>query len=76
MYVRVRTALDSLTQGRSKRDPLKIIAEWEQLAKNVLDMMRDEETKAFLVTIPEALGVNQTRRVAKDLEKFGIGVRG
>jgi arsenite-transporting ATPase len=76
MYVRVRSALDSLTQGRSKRDPLKIIGEWEQLAKNVLDMMKDEETKAFLVTIPEALGVNQTRRVAKDLEKFGIRVRG
>ncbi len=76
MYVRVRSALDSLTQGRPKRDPLKIIGEWEQLAKNVLEMMKDEETKAFLVTIPEALGVNQTRRVAKDLEKFGIRVRG
>jgi arsenite-transporting ATPase len=76
MYVRVRSALDSLTQGRSKRDPLKIIAEWEQLAKDVLDMMRDEGTEALLVTIPEALGVNQTRRVAKDLDKFGIRVRG
>jgi arsenite-transporting ATPase len=76
MYIRVKSALDSLTQGRSKRDPLKIIAEWEQLAKDVLDMMRDEETEAFLVTIPEALGVNQTLRVARDLEKFGISVRG
>ena len=76
MYVRVRSALDSLTQGRAKKDPLKIIAEWEQLAKDVLDMMRDEDTQAFLVTIPEALGVNQTRRVAKDLDKFGIRVRG
>jgi arsenite-transporting ATPase len=76
MYVRVRSALDALTQGRSKRDPLKIIAEWEQLAKDVLDMMRDEGTEAFLVTIPEALGVNQTRRVARDLDKFGIRVRG
>ena len=76
MYVRVRSALDALTQGRSKRDPLKIIAEWEQLAKNVLDMMKDEGTKAFLVTIPEALGVNQTQRVAEDLKSFGIRVRG
>lgn len=76
MYVRVRSALDALIQGRSKRDPLKIIAEWEQLAKNVLDMMKDEGTKAFLVTIPEALGVNQTQRVAEDLKSFGIKVRG
>jgi arsenite-transporting ATPase len=76
LYVRVRGALEALTQGRAKRDPLKIIEEWEQLAKNVLEMMRDVRTKAFLVTIPEALGVNQTQRVAKDLDKFGIRVSG
>ena len=76
LYARVRGALEALTQGRAKRDPLKIIAEWQELAKNVLDMMRDDGTKAFLVTIPEALAVNQTRRVAKDLEKFGIRVGG
>lgn len=76
LYVRVRRALDALTSGKAKREPLKIIAEWEQLSKNVLDMMRDEGTSAFLVTIPEALGVNQTRRVAKDLERFGINIGG
>jgi len=76
LYVRVRSALDALTQGRAKRDPLKIISEWEELARNVLDMMRDGGTKAFIVTIPEALAVNQTRRVAKDLERFGIFVGG
>ena len=76
MYVRVRSALDALTQGRAKRDPLKIIGEWERLAKNVLDMMKDDGTRAFLVTIPEALSVNQTQRVANDLERFGIRVGG
>jgi arsenite-transporting ATPase len=76
LYVKVRHALDALSQGRAKRDPLKIISEWEQLAKNVLDMMRDEKTKAFMVTIPEALAVNQTRRVAGDLAKFGIHMGG
>lgn len=76
LYVKVRRALDALAQGRAKRDPLKIISEWEKLSKNVLDMMRDEATKAFIVTIPEALAVNQTRRVVKDLEKFGIRIRG
>jgi len=76
LYVRVRSALEALTRGRAKRDPLKIIAEWEELAKSVLEMMKDDETKAFLVTIPEALGVNQTQRVAKELERFGINVSG
>ncbi len=76
LYVRVRGALDALTEGRAKRDPLKIIAEWQELAKNVLDMLRDGKTGAFIVTIAEALAVNQTRRVSRDLERFGIGVRG
>jgi arsenite-transporting ATPase len=55
---------------------MKIIGEWQQLAKDVLDMMRTEKTQAFLVTIPEALGVNQTKRVSKDLTKFGINIGG
>lgn len=76
LYVKVRSALSALSEGRAKRDPLKIIAEWEHLAQVVLEMMKDEGTQAFLVTIPEALGVNQTQRVAKDLEKFGIHVKG
>jgi len=76
MYVRVKNALDALTQGRAKRDPLKIIGEWEQLARDVLNMVRDEDTKAILVTIPEALGVNQTSRIEGDFDKFGINVEG
>jgi len=75
MYVRVRSALDALTRG-TKKDPLRIIAKWEELSKNVLDMMKDETTQAFVVTNPEALCVAQTRRVVDDLEKFGIRVGG
>ena len=76
LYVRVRSALEALTRGRAKRDPLQIIAEWEELAKSVLGMLRGEGTRAFLVTIPEALGVNQTQRVAIELERFGVNVSG
>jgi len=76
LYARVRTALEALTRGRAKRDPLKTIAAWEDLSRSVLEMLRDQGTKAFLVTIPEALGVNQTGRVAGELEKFGLNVCG
>jgi len=76
LYVKVRSALSALTEGRAQRDPLKIIKEWEHLAQVVLEMLRDEGTQAYLVTIPEALGVNQTQRVANDLEKFGLHVGG
>jgi arsenite/tail-anchored protein-transporting ATPase len=75
LYIRLKDTLEHLT-GREKRDPLKIIREWEQLAKNVLDMIRSENTTAFLVTIPEGLGVSQTERIKQDLEKFEIQIGG
>ena len=76
MYMRVRKALEALSKGRAKEDPLKMIAKWEQLSKNVLNMMRSESTMGFVVTNPEALCVNQANRVVADLEKFGIQVGG
>lgn len=76
MYMRVRKALEALSKGRAKEDPLKMIAKWEQLSKNVLNMMRSESTMGFVVTNPEALCVNQANRVVNDLDKFGIQVGG
>ena len=55
---------------------LKHIKEWEQLAKDVLDMIRAENTTAYLVTIPEGLGVSQTERIKNDLERFDVHVGG
>lgn len=75
LYIRLKETLESLT-GREKRDPLKIIMEWEILAKNVLDMVRSENTTVYLVTIPEGLGVAQTERIRKDFEKFGVNIGG
>jgi arsenite-transporting ATPase len=76
MYMRVRKALEALSKGRAKEDPLKMIAKWEQLSKNVLGMMRDETTMGIIVTNPEALCVNQANRVVQDLSKFGINIGG
>ncbi len=76
MYMRVRKALEALSRGRAKQDPLEMIAKWEQLSKNVLNMMRSETTMGFVVTNPEALCVNQANRVVEDLNKFGIHIGG
>lgn len=75
LYVKVRKAVEILTKGRARRDPLNIIASWEKLAERVLNMLRDKRTHAIIVTIPEALGVHQTERVFKELEAFGMHVR-
>lgn len=75
LYIRLKETLEALT-GREKRDPLKIIGEWEKLAEDVLLMVRAENTVAYLVTIPEGLGVNQTERIKQDLEKFQVNIGG
>ncbi len=75
LYIRLKETLENLT-GREKRDPLKIIREWEILAKNVLDMIRSDHTTAYLVTIPEGLGVSQTERIWRDFDKFGVNIGG
>ncbi len=72
LYVKVRQAIEILTKGKAKRDPLHIISEWELLAQRVLNMLRNDKTHAIIVTIAEALGVRQTERVLKELEAFGI----
>ena len=74
LYMRVRKAIEILTKGRAKRDPIEIISEWEKLAQRVFNMLRDKKTHTIIVTIAEALGVRQTERVLKELEAFGMQV--
>ena len=59
----------------SKTPFLDLIESWKALAKEVTEFFSEPENVAFiLVTIPEALGVYQTRRVKKNLEAHGIDV--
>ena len=53
-----------------------LIESWKALAREVTQFFSDPGNVAFvLVTIPEALGVYQTRRVKSNLEEHGIHVR-
>jgi arsenite-transporting ATPase len=55
---------------------LEIIEEWKALAGEITEFMRDPaNTEFILVTIPEALGVYQTRRLVRDLGRYGLDVR-
>ncbi len=54
----------------------EIIESWKELAREVTQFFSDPDNVAFiLVTIPEALGVYQSRRVIKDFKKHGLDVR-
>jgi len=55
---------------------LQLIEGWRTLSLEIADFFRDPENAEFiLVTIPEALGVYQTRRTVDELAKFGLIVR-
>jgi len=62
--------------GLSKTPFLKIIEEWMQLSQQIIDFFHTPANVEFLlVTIPEALGVYQSRRIAHDLRQHHISVR-
>jgi arsenite-transporting ATPase len=59
----------------SKTPFLEIIESWRDLAQQTTRFFSDPANVEFvLVTIPEALGVYQSRRVIEDLEKHGLNV--
>jgi arsenite-transporting ATPase len=71
VYLGVRDKL------RLKQTPfLELIASWSELAQEITSFFKDPANTAFImVTIPEALGVYQTRRLFDEFSRFGLQVR-
>jgi arsenite-transporting ATPase len=71
VYFGVRDAL------QLKRVPLlDLIESWRSLAEEVVAFLRNpENTEFILVTIPEALGVYQARRLVVEFTRCGLGIR-
>ncbi len=62
--------------GLSKTPFLQLIESWTILSQEIADFFTDPNQVEFvLVTIPEALGVYQSRRIVRDLKEQGIEVK-
>jgi len=60
----------------SKMPFLDLIASWRQLSQEIADFFRDPaQTEFILVTIPEALGVYQARRLVGEFAQFGLAIQ-
>jgi arsenite-transporting ATPase len=71
MYLGVRDKLQL-----SKVPFLELIDSWQTLSQEITEFFRDRSNSEFvLVTIPEALGVNQARRLVGDFAQFGLDIR-
>jgi arsenite-transporting ATPase len=71
MYLGVRDKLQL-----SEVPFLELIDSWRVLSQEIADYFRDPTHAEFvLVTIPEALGVYQARRLVREFAQFGLDIR-
>lgn len=64
-----------LKLGNRSREPvLDIIKRWEKLSAANMDFLRDE-VSFVMVTIPEALAVEQLEGIFRELDKYGLRVK-
>lgn len=71
VYLNVRDKLQL-----SKVPFLELIDSWRTLSQEIADYFRDPaHTEFILVTIPEALGVYQARRLVGEFAEFGLEIR-
>lgn len=55
---------------------IELIESWRELSQEITDFFRDPaNTEFILVTIPEALGVYQARRLVGEFAQVGLGVQ-
>lgn len=73
LYLRVKGVLRKIRRKKGA-NPLDIIEDWRKLCERTFNMLRNQNTEAVIVTIPEALGVYQTRRVIDELRNVGIRI--
>ena len=70
MYLGVRDKLQL-----SRVPFLELIDSWRELSQEIADFFKDAANSCFiLVTIPEALGVYQARRLVRDFSHFGLDI--
>lgn len=67
IYSRLRTS------GESRESVLDVLRRWEELARACMAFLR-EEVAFTMVTIPEALAVEQLEGVLGEMEGYGLGV--
>jgi arsenite-transporting ATPase len=64
-----------LKVGRRSREPvLDILRRWEELSAENMDFLRNE-VNFTMVTIPEALAVEQLEGIFRELNKYGLKVK-
>jgi arsenite-transporting ATPase len=72
MYFRLKGFLEKLRRG--ERDPLELIEKWKGMAREILAMLASDSHKAFLVSIPEPLGLYTTKLVYQEMNEASVNI--
>ncbi len=75
MYLKLKGFLKKLKSGSSK-SPLSLINEWRELADKIFMMLKSRDHRALVITTPDDLSVEVTKRITKELESFDINIDG
>ena len=64
-----------LKLGRRSREPvLDILKRWEELSAENMEFLRNE-VNFTMVTIPEALAVEQLEGIFREMDRYGLGIK-
>ena len=75
LYLRVKGALEKLRRRASTKTPDKLIEEWKELAKTILDMLASEEHMLHITTTADILGLAVTKKLYNEFSMHNIRVR-
>jgi len=75
MYMRLKGFIRSLRKRKTK-SPLKLIMEWRELAENIFEMLNSSDHRALVITTPDSLSIEITKRIIRDLDLFKIHIGG
>jgi len=75
LYLRVKSALEKLRRKTTTRTPDKLIEEWKELAKAILDMLASNNHLLHITTTADLLGLAVTRKLYSEFNMHNIRVR-
>ena len=75
MYLKLKGFLQKLKRSSSK-SPLDLINEWRELADQIFTLLKSNDHRALVITTPDDLSVEVTRKIINELESFDISIDG
>lgn len=75
MYLKLKGFIGKIKR-KTKSSPLNLINEWRRLAEDIFSMLSSKEHVAYVISTPEVLSFEVTKRIISTLDEFNITTGG